>query len=163
MHRAGSIPDWIETDEYFLSAHNPIATADQVWVERAALRLLERSIGHDYLIVLISDFYGWDANTLKAIRSVKQHNDIICSLVFDPLERDISQAQSLVVSDGQYQLEIDPDRAELGRKFVDSFETSIAHVQGELRRHDIPVLPVDTATPAVDQLREKLGGQRVLR
>ena len=128
-----------------------------------ALRLLERSIGHDYLVVLISDFYGWDDNTLKAIRSVKQHNDIICSLVFDPLERDISQAQSLVVSDGQYQLEIDPDRAELGRKFVDSFETSIAHVQGELRRHDIPVLPVDTATPAVDQLREKLGGQRVLQ
>jgi uncharacterized protein (DUF58 family) len=135
---------------------NPQGLAD-------ALRLLERSIGHDYLVVLISDFYGWDDSTLKAIRSIKQHNDIICSLVFDPLERDISQARSLVVSDGQFQLEIDPGKAELGRKFVDSFETSIAHVQGELRRHDIPVMPVDTATPAVDQLREKLGGQRVLQ
>ncbi len=135
---------------------NPAGLAD-------ALRLLQRSLGHDYLVVLISDFYGWDDSTLKAIRSIKRHNDIICALVFDPLERDISDARSLVVSDGRYQLEIDPDRAELGRKFVDSFETSISHVQGELRRHDVPVLPVDTATPPVDQLREKLGGQRVLR
>ena len=135
---------------------NPAGLAD-------ALRLLQRSLGHDYLVVLISDFYGWDDGTLKAIRSIKRHNDIICALVFDPLERDISDARSLVVSDGRYQLEIDPDRAELGRKFVDSFETSISHVQGELRRHDVPVLPVDTATPPVDQLREKLGGQRVLR
>ena len=73
-----------------------------------ALQTLERSIGHDYLVVLISDFYGWDEQTLKIIRSISQHNDIICSLVFDPLERDISSASKLVVSDGRYQLEIDP-------------------------------------------------------
>jgi hypothetical protein len=36
-------------------------------------------------------------------------------------------------------------------------------VQRELKKHHIPVLPVDTATPATDQLREKLGGQRVLQ
>lgn len=128
-----------------------------------ALRLLQRSIGHDYLVVLVSDFYGWNDDTLKTIRSIGQHNDIICSLVFDPLERDISQADKLVVSDGRFQLEIDPARKGLGEKFEASFESSMAHVQGELRRHDIPVLPVDTASPASDQLREKLGGQRVLQ
>jgi hypothetical protein len=36
------IPDWIEKDDYFLSSHNPIANADQVWVEKAALRILAR-------------------------------------------------------------------------------------------------------------------------
>lgn len=128
-----------------------------------ALKLLERSIGHDYLVVLISDFYGWDDTSLKIIRNISQHNDIICSMVFDPLERDISQASSLVVSDGQYQLQIDPQREDLGQKFQASFKNSFAHVQSELRRHHIPVLPVDTATPASDQLREKLGGQRVLQ
>ena len=39
----------------------------------------------------------------------------------------------------------------------------MAHVQGELKRHDIPVLPVDTVIPVADQLREKLGGQRILQ
>ena len=36
------IPDWIERDDYFLSAHNPIANADQVWVEKASLRIMAR-------------------------------------------------------------------------------------------------------------------------
>jgi uncharacterized protein (DUF58 family) len=127
-----------------------------------ALQLLERSIGHDYLVILISDFYGWDAGALKIIRSISQHNDIVCSLVYDPLERDISRADNLVVSDGRYQLHIDPSRQGLGEKFEASFESSMAHVQGDLKRHGIPVLPVETSTPVSDQLREKLGGQRVL-
>jgi uncharacterized protein (DUF58 family) len=134
---------------------NPAALAQ-------ALQLLESSIGHDYLVVLISDFYGWDAQALKIIRSISQHNDIICSLIFDPLERDISRANNLVVSDGRYQLQIDPHEQGLGEKFEASFESSIAHVQGELKRHRIPVVPVETSTPVSDQLREKLGGERVL-
>jgi uncharacterized protein (DUF58 family) len=129
----------------------------------AALRLLERSIGHDYLVVLISDFYGWNDASLKTIRRINQHNDIICTMVFDPLEHDISRASSLVVSDGQLQLEIDPTRQGLGEKFEASSRDSLANVRDELKRHHIPVLPVDTATPAADQLRQKLGGQRILQ
>ncbi len=138
------------------SSSNPAALAD-------ALGMLERSIGHDYLVVLVSDFYGWDEDTLKTIRRIRRHNDVICSLVYDPLERDISRADKLVVSDGRYQLEVDPGSQGLGEKFEASFESSMAHVQGELKRHDIPVLPVETVTPVVDQLRQKLGGQRVLQ
>jgi len=128
-----------------------------------ALRMLERSIGHDYLVVLISDFHGWNDAALKTICRINQHNDIICALVFDPLERDISGASNLVVSDGKLQLEIEPDREELGRKFQESFTSSVAYVQGELRRHHVLVVPVDTVTPVSLQLREKLGGQRVLQ
>ncbi len=128
-----------------------------------ALRMLERSIGHDYLVVIVSDFYGWNDAALGTICRINQHNDIICSLVFDPLERDISGASQLVVSDGKFQLEIDPEQQDLGKKFEASFESSVGHVQGELRRHQIPVMPVDTATSVTRQLQEKLGGQRVLQ
>ena len=128
-----------------------------------ALRMLERSIGHDYLVVLISDFHGWNDDALKTICRINQHNDILCALVYDPLERDISGASKLVVSDGRLQLEIDPDQQELGKKFEASFESSYAHVQSELKRHHILVMPVDTVTPVTRQLQEKLGGQRVLQ
>jgi uncharacterized protein (DUF58 family) len=127
-----------------------------------ALRMLERSIGHDYLIILVSDFYGWDDNTLATLRRIRQHNDIVCSLIYDPLERSIAKAQSLIVSDGELQLEIDPSRHGLGDKFEASYSSSIASVQQELNRHDIPVLPVDTNSPVEEQLREKLGGRRVI-
>ncbi len=128
-----------------------------------ALRVLERSIGHDYLVVLVSDFYGWSEETLDAIRRIRQHNDVISALVFDPLERDISQADKLVVSDGRFQLELDPASQDLGARFEASFDSSLARVQADLQRHRIPVLPIDTVTPTADQLREKLGGERVLQ
>jgi uncharacterized protein (DUF58 family) len=128
-----------------------------------ALDMLERNVGHDYLVVLISDFYGWNDASLRTIRRISRHNDIICSLIYDPLERDISNASQLVVSDGKFQLEIDPVMHGLGKKFEASFKSSVAHVQGELKRHNIPVLPINTVAPVADQLREKLGGQRVLQ
>jgi uncharacterized protein (DUF58 family) len=127
-----------------------------------ALSLLERSIGHDYLVILISDFYGWNDLMLKTLRRLSQHNDIICSLIYDPLERDISRADELVVSDGKFQLEVDPVKKELGGKFEASVRKSMSHFEDELKRHDIPVLPVDTVSSTADQLREKLGGKKVL-
>ena len=126
-----------------------------------ALAVLERHVGHDYLVVLISDFYGWNDATCKTISRISQHNDVFCALVYDPLERDISSADKLVVSDGRFQLEIDPVRHSLGEKFEASFTSSVAQVQEALQRHGIPVLPVDTVVPVSDQLREKLGGERV--
>lgn len=134
---------------------NPAALAQ-------ALQVLERNVGHDYLVVLVSDFYGWNDATLKTIRRISRHNDVICSLIYDPLERDISRADKLVVSDGKYQLEIDPAQQGLGEKFEASFASSVAHVQSELKRHNIPVIPIDTVNNVADQLREKLGGQRGL-
>ena len=128
-----------------------------------ALAVLERNIGHDYLVILISDFYGWSQANLDTIRRIRQHNDVISALVFDPLERDISSADKLVVSDGRYQLEIDPASQGLGAKFEASFDSSLAHVQADLRRHQIPILPIDTVAPTAEQLREKLGGERVLQ
>jgi uncharacterized protein (DUF58 family) len=135
---------------------NPEALAD-------ALLTLERNVSHDYLVVLISDFYGWNRTTLDTIRRISRHNDIVCALVYDPLEKDISRADKLVVSDGRFQIEIDPVHQGLGEKFEASFESSVAHVQDALKRHNIPVLPIETVTPVTDQLREKLGGQRVLQ
>ncbi|MDX1734708.1 MAG: DUF58 domain-containing protein [Halioglobus sp.] len=125
-----------------------------------SLDKLARRIGHDHLVVLVSDFYGWNRKTLDAIRRISRHNDVICALVFDPLERDISRANKLVVSDGQFQLEVDPAAQGLGERFEASFESSVAHVQSDLKRYRIPVLPVDTVAPVTEQLQEKLGGGR---
>ena len=128
-----------------------------------ALQLLERSVGHDYLVVLISDFYGWNDATLKTIRRISQHNDIICSLIYDPLERGISRAHNLIIRDGRYQLEIDPTEHNIGDRFEEKFNSSVAHVQNDLRRHNIPILSVNTVEPVTDQLRNQLGGQQVLQ
>ncbi len=128
-----------------------------------ALRATQRMVSHDYLVILVSDFYGWNDKALQSIRRLAQHNDIISCMIFDPLERDISAADKLVVSDGYYQLEIDPSHQDLGERYEASFQSSLAHVRSELLRHGIPVIPVHTAEPTDRQLREQLGGQRILQ
>lgn len=122
-----------------------------------ALQGLERRIGHDYLVLLISDFSGWSTAIIDSLQRIRQHNDIVCALIFDPLERDISQADKLIVSDGYYQLQVDPQQHQLGEKFQSRFHSNLSRAQVELRRHDIPVMLLDTEQAIDQQVREQLG------
>jgi len=124
------------------------------------LKEAERLVGHDYLVVLISDFSDWGEAALKRLKSIAQHNDVIAGLVFDPLESDISKADQLVVSDGRYQLEIDTRDEALSEKFQAGFQNSVDALQSEFRKYDIPVLPISTETAVFEQLRKQLGGIR---
>jgi len=127
-----------------------------------ALQRLQSCIGHDYLIVIVSDFYGWDDKVMHVLRRLREHNDIVCSLIYDPLESSIADARQLVVSDGRYQLEIDPDKHGLGDRFAERFTGSLTKVRSDLKKYDIPVLPVQTVGDVTHQLREQLGGRRGL-
>jgi uncharacterized protein (DUF58 family) len=135
---------------------NPAALLD-------ALKAASRQVSHDYLVILVSDFHGWSEACLDVIRRVAQHNDIICSLVYDPLERDIAKAEKLVVSDGLYQLEINPADNALGERYEQQVQSTFASVRADLMRYGIPIIPMHTARDTAGQLREQLGGQRVLR
>ena len=86
-----------------------------------------------------------------------QHNDLIAGLVFDPLERDISGASDLVVSDGTHQLQLEPKKRALADRFEESFHSSVNDLQAELRKHNMPVLTVNTVEPVFEQLRAQLG------
>jgi uncharacterized protein (DUF58 family) len=123
----------------------------------AALDAAERMAGHDYLLVIISDFEGWNEGCLASVKRLARHNDLIAALVYDPLEQDISQASNLVVSDGRYQLQLNPQKAELGQRFEASFHSGVRDLQAELRKHGMPVLTINTVDPVFEQLREQLG------
>lgn len=128
-----------------------------------ALNAVSRQVSHDYLVILVSDFHGWSNECLDVIRRLGQHNDILCGLIYDPLERDIAKAEKLVVSDGLYQLEINPADNALGERYERQVQSTFAGVRSDLRRYGIPIIPVHTARATGQQLREQLGGQRVLR
>lgn len=145
-----------------LSTMNGELSADQAATAKPdqlarALQLAERMVGHDYLVCIVSDFDGWDEACLASVKRMARHNDLIAALVFDPLEQDISPASSLVVSDGHFQLQVEPERRELGRRFEASFQDSLSDLQLELRKHGMPVLPIDTVSPVFEQLRQELG------
>ncbi len=121
------------------------------------IALAERTVGHDYLVVIISDFDGWDNQSLVSIKRIAQHNDVVAGLIYDPLEVDISEAADLVVSDGHYQLQLRPQERDLGRKFEQSFQSQLGTMQAALRKHDIPVLTINTVDAVIQQLRSHIG------
>ncbi len=123
----------------------------------AALEIAERMMGHDSLLVIISDFDGWNAKALASVKRLAQHNDLIAGLVFDPLEQDISPAANLVVSDGRFQLQLEPHKQDLGDRFEAHFHSALDDLQLELRKHGMPVLPLNTVEPVFEQLRHQLG------
>ena len=121
------------------------------------IAVAERMVGHDYLVVLISDFEGWSDKCIAGIKRMAQHNDLIAGLIYDPLEGDISSATNLVVSDGQFQMQLQPDERQLGERFEQSFQSQLGAIQAELRKHDIPILTINTVDPVGSQLRALIG------
>jgi uncharacterized protein (DUF58 family) len=122
-----------------------------------ALKETERLSGHDYLIVIISDMSGWNAETVKRIKRLARHNDVMASLVFDPLEKTLPDSSQLVLSDGDMQIQVDAGKAGLKASYTEHFESSVEHLQQELNKHGIPVIPMNTSENVLNQVRKAIG------
>lgn len=145
-----------------LSADYPIKqNNDQL---NLVLKEGERLCGHDYLVVIISDMSGWNAETVKRIKGLSRHNDVMASLVFDTLEKTLPDSSQLVLNDGDLQIQVDMGKGDLKEKYTDGFVSAISVLQGELNKHGIPVMPMNTHDPVQDQVRQALGtGRREVR
>jgi uncharacterized protein (DUF58 family) len=114
---------------------------------------------HDNLICLISDFAGADDQTLRLLRTLAAHNDVIATLVYDPLAVHIPLQGRLVVTQGELQVEVAADRQQVRQPLSDFFTGRLRDVAELLRRSHVPLLAVDTANDTVTQLRRELGKQ----
>ncbi|WAI81431.1 MULTISPECIES: DUF58 domain-containing protein [Achromobacter] len=114
---------------------------------------------HDNLICLISDFAGADDQTLRLLRTLAAHNDVIATLVYDPLAVRTPLQGRLVVTQGELQVEVAADRQQVRQPLSDFFTGRLRDVAELLRRSHVPLLSVDTANDTVTQLRRELGKQ----
>jgi len=56
--------------------------------------------------IIVSDWYGLDEECANRLRALQQHNDVIAVHISDPLEQNLGDADSLIASDGHYQLQL---------------------------------------------------------
>lgn len=114
---------------------------------------------HDCLVCLISDFAGADDATLRLLRTLAAHNDVVATLVYDPLALRIPLSGRLVVTQGELQVEVAADRKQVHEPLSDFFSGRLHDVAELLRRSRVPLLSIDTADDTVAQLRRELGRQ----
>jgi len=160
----GALMAWLEQLTSLNNALNTGASAQPRSTALGdALRALRHRIGHDGLVVVISDFEGWDSRCQTAMKDIIRDNDAIAVVVDDPLERSIEHAHRLVVGDGQHQLEIDTQRPGTADRYRASFQDTRHRLEESLRRLGMPVIPISTHSEVSTQLQQQLGGKTVAK
>lgn len=122
-----------------------------------ALKRVSALARHDNLVCLIGDGTGIDADTRKYVTRLTEHNDVLSVFIYDPLEQSMPEAGRLVFSDGLSQLEFNTSERALRDAYGTDFQARIERMQAASRRHAIPLIPVHTAAPVLDQVRAELG------
>jgi len=122
-----------------------------------ALKRVAALARHDCLVCLLGDGSGIDEDTRKFVTRLTEHNDVLSVFIYDPLEQAMPEAGRLVFSDGRSQLEFNTSEKSLRERYGDDFKQRLERMRSTSRRHAIPLLPVHTAGPVLEQVRDLLG------
>jgi len=122
----------------------------------AALRKAVRLAPHDVLVVIISDFFGVDAETERLSASLAAHNDVLGLLVHDPLRLN-PQGHSISVSDGKLQMQMDLANKKVRAKLAEDYRLEQERITHFLKKLSAPLLLVSNEGDVVKQVRRLLG------
>lgn len=120
------------------------------------LKQLARTVNHDALIYVISDLDGADERTGQWLSRLAQHNSVVLSFIYDPMEQTLPRGGELAVSDGRYQVEVDTDDHLLREQYSHQFEQRLGRAREFLLARQVPVLPICTEQTVALQVRQMM-------
>jgi uncharacterized protein (DUF58 family) len=121
------------------------------------LAKLSNICGNNTLIVHIGDGAGWNDKSTDLVKKLSQHNEIIAFDVFDPLERDLPMMSQMLVSDGEYQIQVAADELSIQEKYQNDLAVQLEQYANVARKYRIPLIPIDTIKPVEKQMRKAFG------
>jgi uncharacterized protein (DUF58 family) len=113
--------------------------------------------GHDYLVCVISDFFGVSDAMLRHATALVRHNDLLLAPVYDPLAQQLPDKGFLVISDGKSQIRLDGHDRQLKERFPEFLQGRLKTLADALHRLGVPVLPLNTVDDVAEQVRATLG------
>ena len=114
---------------------------------------------HDHLILLVSDLDGADVRTGELVTRLAAHNDVMVVAVYDPLGIRLAGGAGMRASDRGTNWEIPAGKA-FEQAFSAAFEELLVHWRTLFHDLRIPLFPLSTATPVIEQVHELLGSHR---
>lgn len=115
------------------------------------------------LVIVFSDFDGWDAETEKNLRNISRHNELILFSVLDPTSQQLPPDLDIVVSDGMLQAQVNVGNEVVRRKLADFTTGRLAALLAFSQRYGVPVVPLTSAEETLPQVLRLLGGGRSSR
>ena len=121
-----------------------------------AIRRAVNLAPHDVLVVLVSDCDGADSETRELVTKLAVHNDVLAALVYDPMGFRLPKSPGLRVSDGRKQFPL-PGGARFEQEYEKIFIEWSTKLRDRFKALRIPMLPICTHEPVVDQVLRALG------
>jgi len=118
-------------------------------------QVLKRTINtakHDFLIVVISDFYGFNPVTHRLMSNLTRHNDMILIQVYDPMEEKLPDGD-IVLGSGQMQLAVSRNDKDLREAFSKRSGDLTQSMKSLVSSNGMTLIKVSTAEPVQDQLQ----------
>ncbi|MEC4672567.1 MAG: DUF58 domain-containing protein [Nitrospirota bacterium] len=137
------------------NAH-PSSVPDRLPPLAFALERLTRTARPGSQIFLISDFVGMDASCESAITRLGIHNELVCMMVFDPLEVAPPPPGMYRVSDGIRSAWLDTGRLPTIEQYRQQFQRRQSKMQSLSTRLGLGFMSLATHQSVPDGLREGL-------
>ncbi|SDK23709.1 DUF58 domain-containing protein [Microbulbifer yueqingensis] len=110
-------------------------------------------------LFLVSDCHDLDESCAQPLYLLTRHADLQVLRIADPLELSLP-AQSLTISDGRQRTFLGAGNRPLREFFAERHAQARADVEQLCRRHRLPLLDFDTASPLVPTLLDYFGNRQ---
>ena len=117
---------------------------------------LRRVVRPGSLVVIISDFRGWNERAESHLLQIVRHNTIWLLFVVDPLETALPSAGVYRVTDGSRQAVFDAGSQILKAKYAERFHHRRDYFETLCRRHSMSLIPLSTQCDLQEVLRNEL-------
>ncbi len=146
VHEVVEHPDW-ETD----SARSG---SDALTQAMAALRRVARP---GSLVVVISDFLGFDRGAQSYLSSVARHNEVLAVFMNDPIERKLPPPgrYRVVADDDEMVIDTLPPGAR--KDYAQAFAGRLDALESFCQRYGVHLMPMSTTDDPVASLQAALG------
>ncbi|QDO92484.1 DUF58 domain-containing protein [Formosa sediminum] len=112
---------------------------------------LQNIITHDYLVIIISDFYRYNPETIQYLSLLSQHNDVVLVKVFDPMEETLPK-QKITLTNNVKQISIAKKSKRISENLKADFKTNYDGFKKEIEKYNMTLFKVNTVDPIEEQL-----------
>ena len=109
------------------------------------------------LVVVISDFAGFDRAAQSYLSSVARHNEVLAVFLNDPLERKLPPPGRYRVVSPDDELAIDTYAAPARRDYEHAFDERLEVLEKFCQRYAVHLMPMSTDDDPVSTLQLALG------
>ncbi|MDZ7768685.1 MAG: DUF58 domain-containing protein [Woeseiaceae bacterium] len=148
LHQLTIHPDWATTDV-------PAADPAQPLVQ--AMSALRRVTRPGSLVIVISDFSGFNRAAQSYLSGVARHNEVLAVFLSDPLERRLPPPGQYRLVSNDDELAIDTRSRAARRDYRNAFEQRQAELEQFCQRYAIHLMPLSTADDPIECLQAALG------